>query len=164
MSLDYHGGRNSWHVAPMAGLEKLETALKVIAIVVAAIVFFQTRAGSGGVEVAGSVAIQSRIMRAMAIGLAIAVLDRLQQREVASIAFTVVNDLAHWGMYFALSSGIAAMLGVVVYCALMMAGDIAKIAFFATTDYTVRGIPKPLLVAGVSAFIVAYGVILVLAV
>ena len=112
---------------------------------------------------AGSVAIQSRILRIMAIGLAIAILDRLQQRELVSIAFVIFNDLAHWAMYFALASGIAPTVGVVVYCALMMAGDLAKIVFFATTDYTVRRIPKPVLLAGVAAFVVAYGVVLVLA-
>ena len=111
----------------------------------------------------GSLAVQSRIMRVMAIGLAIAILDRLQQREVVSIVFVVFNDLAHWGMYFALASSIASVAGVIAYCALMMAGDIAKIAFFATTDYTVRGIPKPLLLGGVAAFVVAYAVVLVLA-
>lgn len=163
MPLDYHGGRTSWHVAPMAPLEKLETGLKVIAIVIAAAVFFQTRWASGGTEVAGSLAIQTRIVRVMAIGLAIAILDRLQQRELVSITFVVFNDLAHWGMYFALASGLASTVGVVAYCAFMMAGDIAKIVFFATTDYTVRRAPKPLLLAGVAAFVVAYGVVLVLA-
>ena len=163
MPLDYHGGRKNWHVAPMAPLEKLETGLKVIAMVVAAVVFFQTRSSSGVVDLAGPVAVQSRIVRIMAIGLAIAILDRLQQRELVSVVFVVFNDLAHWGMYFALASGIAAVAGVVAYCALMMAGDIAKIAFFATADYTVRGIPKPLLLGGVAAFVVAYAVVLVLA-
>jgi len=163
MALDYHGGKKHWHVAPMAPLEKLETGLKVIAIIVAAVVFFQTRSSSGVVELTGTVAIQARILRIMAIGLAVAILDRLQQREVVSIVFVVFNDLAHWGMYFALASGIAPVAGVIVYCALMMTGDMAKIAFFATTDYTVRGIPKPLLLGGVAAFVVAYAVVLVLA-
>ena len=163
MTLDYHGGRKSWHVAPMARLEKLETGLKVAAMVVAAVVFLQTRDVSPAGDMVGNVAIQSRIVRIMAIGLAIAVLDRLQQRELVSITFVVFNDLAHWGMYFALSSGVASIVGVVAYCALMIAGDIAKIAFFATTDYTVRGAPKPLLLGGVAAFVVAYGAVLVLA-
>ncbi|MBN1151892.1 MAG: hypothetical protein JXA58_01660 [Dehalococcoidia bacterium] len=164
MVLDYHGGKKSWYVAPMAPLEKVETGLKVIAILIAAAVFLQTRGASGGTEVAGTLAIQTRIMRVMAIALAIAILDRLQQRELVSIAFVVFNDLAHWGVYFALASGVASAAGLVAYCALMMAGDITKIVFFATTEYTVRRVPKPLLLAGVAAFVVAYGVVLVLAV
>jgi hypothetical protein len=164
MVLDYHGGKKSWYVAPMAPLEKLETGLKVMAILVAAVMFFQTREASGGTEVAGTLAIQTRIVRVLAIALAIAILDRLQQRELVSIAFVVFNGLAHWGVYFALASGVASAAGLVVYCALMMAGDISKIVFFATTEYTVRRVPKFLLLAGVAAFVVAYGVVLVLAV
>jgi len=159
MPLDYHGGHKTWYVAPMARLEKVETALKVVAIVIAVVLFFQTMGegtGAGG-------GTSARIMRVMAIGLAIAILDRVQQRELASIAFVVCNDLAHWGMYFALSTGLASSVLVVAYCAFMMAGDITKIAFFATTKYSVRGAPKPLLLIGVGAFVVAYGVILVLA-
>jgi hypothetical protein len=162
MTLDYHGGKKNWYVAPMAPLEKLETGLKVVAIAIAAVAFFQTMAMDGG-DAVGPAAMQARIMRVMAIALAIAILDRLQQRELVSIAFVTLNDLAHWAMYFALASDLASTVAVVAYCAFMMAGDISKIAFFATTNYTVRRVPKPLLLAGVAAFVVAYGVVLVLA-
>ncbi len=164
MAQNYHEGRGRWYVAPMGRLEWLETGLKLTAMAVAFVTFILTFDADRGLATPpGNAGIQSRILFWLAVGLAFAIIDRVQQRELFSIVFVVVNDLAHWAMYLSLMSGLAAAVPVVVYCALMMAGDIAKIAFFATSRYTVRGIPKPLLLAGVGAFVVAYGVVLVLA-
>ena len=163
MPVNYHESKGGWHVAPMSRLEWLETVLKMVAMVVAFVTFARVFDAGRMSAPADSTGIQSRILFWMAVGLAFAIVDRLQQREVFSIGFVVVNDLAHWAMYLSFMSGLSHVAPVIVYCALMMAGDLAKIAFFTTSKYTVRGIPKPLLLAGVAAFVVAYGVVLVLA-
>ncbi len=163
MPVNYHEGKGRWYVAPMSRLEWLETILKMAAMVVAFVTFARTVNASGMSAPAGSAGIQSRIFFWMAVGLALAIVDRLQQREVFAIGFVVVNDLAHWAMYLSFMSGLTQMGPVIAYCALMLAGDLAKLAFFATSPYTVRGVPKPLLLAGVAAFVVAYAVVLVLA-
>jgi len=159
----YHESKGRWYIAPMSRLEWLETGLKLAAMAVAFVTFTRTFDPAGLSTPAGGAYIQSRILFWMAVGLAVAILDRLQQRELFSIAFVVVNDLAHWAMYLSFMSGLSVMVPVAAYCALMMAGDSAKLAFFATSGYTVRGAPRPLLLAGVAAFVAAYGVVLVLA-
>jgi hypothetical protein len=163
MPSNYHDDRGIWHVAPMGRLEWLETGLKLAAMAVAFVTFARAFDPAGLSTPVGGAYTQSRILFWMAVGLAVAILDRLQQRELFSIGFVVVNDLAHWAMYLSFMSGLSTMAPVIAYCALMMAGDAAKIAFFATSGYTVRGAPRPLLLAGVAAFVVAYGVVLVLA-
>ena len=163
MSANYHEGKSTWYMAPMSRLEWLETGLKIVAMVIAFITFARAFGPGTLVTPGGSVGTQSRILMWMAVALAVAILDRLQQRELLSIGFVIANDLAHWAMYLSFMSGPPAMAPVVAYCAFMMAGDLAKIAFFATSKYTVRGVPRPLLLAGVAAFVVAYGVVLVLA-
>ncbi len=163
MSGNYHESKGTWHVAPMSRLEKLETAFKTVAMIVAFVTFAQVFSPGQLETPAGVAGTQSRIIMWLAVALGIAILDRLQQRELFSVAFVVVNDLAHWAMYLSFLSGLSAMASVVAYCALMMAGDIVKIVFFATTGYTVRGAPRPLLLVGVAAFVVAYSVVLVLA-
>ncbi|MBN1153163.1 MAG: hypothetical protein JXA58_08125 [Dehalococcoidia bacterium] len=160
---NYHEVKGGWYIAPMGRLEWLETILKLAAMGVAfATLAFHFRPGLLATP-SGDAGTQSRILFWMAVGLAFAIVDRLQQRELFSIAFVVVNDLAHWAMYLSLMSGLNLAAPVVAYCALMMGGDVAKIVFFATSKYTVRGIPKPALLAGVGAFVIAYGVVLVLA-
>ncbi|MBN1855666.1 MAG: hypothetical protein JW846_01780 [Dehalococcoidia bacterium] len=162
MARNYHEGKSGWHVAPMNRLEWVETGLKVTAMVIAFIVVVRVIV-SGDFSWSGvDGGLQARIFRWMAIALAIAIVDRLQQRELVSIAFVIFNDLAHWSMHFALLSGFSMAAPIVAYCALMAAGDVVKIVFFATTGYTVRGAPRALLVAGVAAFVVGYVVILVL--
>lgn len=163
MPENYHESKGRWHVAPMSRLEWLETGLKIVAMIIAFITFARLFDSDGLSSPAGSAGIQSRILFWMAVGLAFAIIDRLQQREMFSIGFVVANDLAHWAMYLSFMSGLSAMAPVIAYCGFMMAGDLAKIAFFSTSPYTVRGIPRPVLLVGVGAFVVAYGVVLVLA-
>ena len=163
MADNYHESKGRWYVAPMSRLEWLETGAKMAAMVVAFSTFARAFDPGGLATPSGAQGIQSRILFWMAVGLAVAILDRLQQRELFSIGFVVVNDLAHWAMYLSLVSGLSAAVPVVAWCALMMMGDLAKLRFFATSGYTVRGAPKPLLLGGVAAFVVAYGVVLVLA-
>lgn len=163
MPRNYHENRGTWYLAPMSCLEWLETILKCVAIIIALVTFVREFTPGDLRQPTGAAGTQSRILMWMAIALAIAIIDRLQQRELLSIGFVVMNDLAHWAMYLSFLSGLTAMGAVIAYCALMMAGDIAKIAFFATSGYTVRGAPRPLLLVGVGAFVIAYGVVLVLA-
>jgi len=160
MSQDYHGGATTWYVAPMSRLEKLETGLKVTAIVIAFFTFVTTFEVGGLVRPGGGAGAQSRILMWMAIALAVAILDRLQQREVMSIVFVGFNDLAHWAMYLSLMSGLATGLLVLLYAGFMMAGDIVKMVFFSTSGYTVRGLPKAVILTGVGLFVVGYGAIL----
>lgn len=163
MVTDYHESRGTWYRAPMSRLEWLETIFKCAAMVIAFITFVREFSPGDLQQPAGAAGTQSRILMWMAIALAIAILDRLQQRELFSIGFVVINDLAHWAMYLSFLSGLTAMVPVIAYCALMMIGDTVKIVFFATSGYTVRGAPRPLLLAGVGAFVIAYGIVLVLA-
>lgn len=162
MSRDYHGGARGWYVAPMDRLEYLETALKIIAIVIAAVTFITSFQAEELARPAGPAGIQSRILMWMALALAVAVLDRLQQRELVSVFFVIFNDLAHWAMYLSLMSGLGSAIPVVLYAGFMMAGDVVKMVFFATSGYTVRGLPKGVILGGVGLFVLGYGVLIYL--
>mgnify|MGYP006292024263 FL=1 len=162
MSHDYHGDARNWYVAGMSRLEKVETVLKVIAIVIALVTFVTTFQAGELARPAGPAGTQSRILMWMAIALAVAIVDRLQQRELVSIGFVVFNDLAHWAMYLSLLSGLTASAAVIFYALFMLAGDIAKMVFFATSGYTVRGLPSVAIVGGVGLFVIGYGALIYL--
>lgn len=162
MSHDYHGDARNWYVAGMSRLEKVETVLKAIAIVIALVTFVTTFQAGELARPAGPAGTQSRILMWMAIALAVAIVDRLQQRELVSIVFVVFNDLAHWAMYLSLLSGLTASAAVIFYALFMLAGDIAKMVFFATSGYTVRGLPSVAIVGGVGLFVIGYGALIYL--
>ena len=162
MPADYHKSRDRWYVAPMGRLEWLETGLKAAAMLVAYAALLQALL-AGRLNAATVAGTQSTILLWMAVALSVAVIDRLQQREVISIAFVVFNSLAHWAMYLLLLRSALPVAPVVAWCVLMIAGDIAKMAFFLRSEFTVRGLPKPVLLLGVFAFVVGYAVVLALA-
>ncbi len=114
----------------------------------------------GAAAVSGT---ESSIVLWMAVALSVALIDRRQQRELISIAFVVFNSLAHWAMCVLLLRHAAAEPPVTAWCAVMSAGDVARIAFYGRSDFTVRGLPEPVLLLGVPAFVVGYAVVLALA-
>ncbi len=151
-----------WHVAQWSPLAWLETAIKLVAIVLGIVALVQAlSAGSlalpGGLRLA-----QLVILGFLSLGLVAAIFDRLAEREIVAMAFVVLNNLGHWGMVWALASepGPGALL--LAFCALMMAGDLVKLAFLKVPDFTVRDTPRVVLFGLTSAYVVGYLVILLL--
>ena len=88
-------------------------------------------------------------------GLVVAVRDRLIEREITAMGFVLFNNAAHLGMLYALLAkpGPGGLLSV--FCALMLAGELTKIVWLRTTEFTVREM-APIVVQGI---VVAYAVI-----
>ena len=134
-----------WHVARWSGLAWLETGIKLAAVAVAVIALSA-----------------STLLGLLSVGLVIAIWDRLASREVISVVFVVLSNLGHWSAFarLALTRTIAAPLAV--FTGLMLAGDLAKIAFLRRDGFRARRVSPRALVALTSVYAVGYATILVL--
>ncbi|MBI5959152.1 MAG: hypothetical protein HY866_10480 [Chloroflexi bacterium] len=153
---------NSWHIDQWPPLAWLETVIKLVALVVGIITLIGViRAGDfdlpGGARLA-----QTILMGVLALGLIAALFDRLIEREIVAMAFVIVNNLGHWGMVIALASGQDLGAAVTVFCGLMLVGDIVKLVFLRVHKFSVRDVPRPVLVGLTLFYVVGYTVIVLL--
>ena len=151
-----------WYVGSWGPLGAVETILKGAAFA-CAFVAFSVAAGSGWERPADAELAQTLLLALAELGLAIAISDRVMEREITAMVFVVVNNLAHIAI-------VAALLGerdvggyVVAFAALMLAGELVKIVFLRRTGFTVRGHAPALLVAGTAGYAALYAAVLVLA-
>jgi len=76
------------------------------------------------------------------------------------MAFAILNNIGHWGMLYALTRTPGPGWLLALFAGLMLAGDLVKLAFLKTSDFTVRDTPKAALY-GLTGFCVAgYALIL----
>jgi len=154
--------KEGWYLARMDWLEWQETVLKLGAagcgIAAFSLAFAADRLALPG----GWGLVQLVILAVMSLGLFGAVFERLDQREIGAMVFVVVNNLGHWGLLLAIASGLGGGL-VIAFSALMLAGEITKLTFFAKSNFTVRNSPKKFVLAIVAMFALGYTAILVLA-
>lgn len=140
-----------WHVGDWGPLGWLETALKLagVAVAVAALVTAAGRAadGAGGVRLA-----QVILLGVLSAGLLAAVADRLLEREIVGMAFIPAMLAGHVCMAVALARDADLGAHLVAFAALMLAGDLVKLAFLATTDFRVRDVPRPAVVGLTGAY------------
>ena len=150
-----------WHVARWSGLAWLETGIKLAAVAVAVIALIRGAPPIGRAWTASALA-ASTLLGLLSVGLVIAIWDRLASREVISVVFVVLSNLGHWSAFarLALTRTIAAPLAV--FAGLMLAGDLAKIAFLRRDGFRVRRVSPRALVALTSVYAVGYATILVL--
>jgi hypothetical protein len=150
----------AWHVGDYGPLGWVETAFKVAAFVVASIAFGHALDRSFHAPTAIRIA-ELALLGVAELGLIAAIGDRLIEREITAMGFVVVNNAAHLGMLFALlfNPGPGGLLSV--FCGLMLCGELTKIVWLRTTEFTVREV-APMVVQGlVVAYAVVYGVALV---
>jgi hypothetical protein len=149
-------------VAQWPPLAWLETALKLGAIVIGIVALAQALTGGtfalpGGLRLA-----QLIILALLSLGLVAAILDRIAEREIVAMVFVLLNNLGHWGMVIALAAVPGPGVLLVAFAALMLAGDLVKLAFLKTSDFTVRDTPPVVLFGLTSVYVVGYLVILLL--
>jgi hypothetical protein len=152
---------SGWHVGEYGPLGWVETAFKAAAFVVAAIAFAHALDRSFHAPTTGIRIAELALLGVAELGLIAAIGDRLIEREITAMGFVVVNNAAHLGMLFALlfNPGPGGLLSV--FCGLMLAGELTKIVWLRTTEFTVREV-APMVVQGlVVAYAVVYGVALV---
>jgi len=152
----------SWHVGEWSGLAWLETTLKVagIAVGIAALMtaLDHPADGASGVRLAGTI-----ILAVLSLGLVAAIADRVADREVVGVVFILGMNVGHWAMTVALARDpdIGGLL--LAFAGLMLAGDLVKLAFLATSDFTVRSVPPAVVYGLTSVYAVGYVVLIVIA-
>ncbi len=150
-----------WHVADWGALGWTETALKLAAAVIGVVALVV--ALGDPIDWAGPArGAQVGILAALSLGLTFAIFDRVIERELISLGFVVAMVVGHWCMVVALeiNGGVEPLLGA--FAGLMLAGELVKLAFLATSDFTVRDFPRGFLFALTGIYVVGYAFLLVL--
>lgn len=110
-------------------------------------------------------ATQTFLMFIASFGMALAILDRLNYRELVSILFVFPNNWAHWSVFLAMYRNGRVALNIRyfrMFCCLMLAGDLIKLLFFAVHDFKRLGISRFAVYFLVSCYVVIYGLVLLL--
>ncbi len=151
---------SGWHVGEYGPLGWAETGVKAVAFVCAYIAFAHALDrplhSPSGIRI-----FELALLGVAELGLIAAIGDRLIEREITAMVFVVFNNLAHLGLLYALLAvpGPGGILSV--FCLLMLGGELTKLVWLRTTEFTVREV-GPLVVQGlVAAYAAIYAVALV---
>ena len=151
----------AWHVGDWGPLGWAETALKTAGVLVgvAALLTALGREpdGAAGARLAAVV-----ILAALSLGLVAGIADRFIGREAVGFAFILAMVAGHVAMTVALArdGGLAGFLAA--FAALMLAGDLVKLAFLRTTGFRVRDIPPAAVYGLTSAYAAGYVALLLM--
>lgn len=150
-----------WRVGEWGPLGWLETVLKAggIGVGVAALLTATGRAadGAGGLRL-----VQVIVLGLLSAGLVVAVADRLAEREVIGISFVPFMIAGHVCMTIALARDGDLGGFVVAFALLMLAGDLVKLGFLATTGFRVRDIPRAAVFGLTGTYAVGYAALLLM--
>ncbi len=152
----------AWHVARWPPLAWLETGIKLLALGIGVGTAVAALANPTFAFPTGLRLGQFILLVILSLGLVAAIFDRLTDRELIAMGFVVLNNLGHWGMVLALAT--ASNLGrtVWLFAGLMLLGDLVKIWFIKTANFTVRDFPQRTLYILTGMYVVGYTLILLL--
>jgi hypothetical protein len=153
--------RPAWHVDSWPALAWLETAVKLVALGVGVDALLRATGGSPDFG-AGRIA-QIVILALLCLGLVAAIADRLANREIVAMIFVVLNNIGHLAMLAALIVHTDTDGHLVLFASLMLAGDLIKLVFLATSGFTVRDVSPTVLYGLVSGYVVGYATLVLLA-
>ncbi len=157
--LDQGNPTRAWHTAHWPALAWLETGLKLPAFGI----------GLGALLAAGDrpwaiptglVLAQGLVLLALSLGLLAAVYDRWLDRERIALGFVALNNLGHWGLLLALLRPPLAPGLLATFAGLMLAGDLAKLAFLRRHRFRVRDVPPRVVYGLTLAYALGYGILL----
>lgn len=151
-----------WRAADWGPLGWAETLLKGAGLIVGAGAL--VAAGAAGLPdgADGARLAQVVILGVLSIGLVAAIADRIVEREVVSTAFILLMNGGHWSMVVALAGSAGVGETLLAFAALMLAGDLVKLAFIARTGYRVRDLPRRTLVGLTAAYALGYAALIVI--
>jgi hypothetical protein len=155
-------GAEGWHVVSWPPLAWLETAIKLVAIIIGIVALAQALSGGALGLPSGITLVQWIILVILSLGLVVAILDRLREREIVAMAFVVLNNLGHWGMVVALAAEPGPGWMLPAFAALMLFGDLVKLVFLRVHDFRVRDTPKVAWYGLTSIYVAGYLAILLL--
>ncbi|MGD8553680.1 MAG: hypothetical protein PVI81_00325 [Anaerolineales bacterium] len=152
----------TWHFADWPPLAWLETVIKLFALLLAILTSYRGIQHWPFEFPTGLVLAQWIIMLVLSFGLGLAIIDRVQNREILAMGFIILNNLGHWGMTYTLMThpGPGSLLSV--FAALMLIGDLIKLLFIRLNSFTVRDLPRSVLYGLTGIYIAGYLAILLL--
>jgi hypothetical protein len=127
--------QKGWHVAQWPPLAWLETAIKLAAIVVGVTALVGALSDGTWAWPSGWRLAQLGMLAFLALGLLVAILDRVAEREVVAMGFVTLNNLGHWGMVAALASAPGPGGLLPAFAGLMLVGDLVKLVFLQVHQY-----------------------------
>ena len=152
-----------WHVANWSPLGWLETGIKLIAFVSAIFALIQALSNGTFISPSGTRLIQVIILVFLALGLFGAIFERYMQREIIAMIFVLVNNIAHWGMVYALLTIPGPGTLLLIFAGLMLLGDLVKIYWLRVSGFTQDGRPQSIFYILTGGYVVGYVIILLLA-
>jgi hypothetical protein len=147
-----------WHVGEYHPLAWTETAAKAVAFVIAYIAF--VHALDRGLHSPSGIRIAELLLLGVAeLGILVAIVDRVIERELIAVGFVVLNNAAHASMLYALFAipGPGGLLSL--FCAFMLAGELIKWRWLHETRPPMR----QLTLMAAQAFVVAYAALYLVA-
>ncbi len=148
--------KKQWHFSDWSILGWLETGLKTIAFIFAGIIIFSALQDNNfNIPSSGLFMI---IQIILSVGLLIAIFDRFKEKELNAMIFILINNLAHWGIFYSLFTQINFHFHLLMFFVFMLAGDLVKILFLKTSTFTVRNLPKSVLYGLTILYITGYSI------
>jgi hypothetical protein len=148
----------TWHVGEHHPLAWAETAVKAVAFVIAYIAF--AHALDRGLHSPSGIRIAELALLGVAeLGILVAVVDRIIERELIAVGFVVFNNAAHASMLYALLAipGPGGLLSL--FCAFMLGGELIKLRWL----HAARPSMRQLTLMAAQAFVVAYAAVYLVA-
>jgi hypothetical protein len=150
--------RTQWYIGNWTGLGWLETVIKLAGHAVAFYALTQIPAGSSP-----SLALYVVFLGIITLAYVNAIYDRWLEKEIIAMIFVFVNVAAHAAMTWALANGSTAIFQLgMLFAALMLLGDVVKIAFLLRTGFTVRQVKTWQMVTLVAGLVIGYALIILL--
>jgi hypothetical protein len=151
----------TWRVGGYGPLGWAETAVKAAAFLCAYVAFAHALDRSLHAP-AGVRILELGLIGVAELGVLAAIGDRIIERELIAMAFIVFNNAAHLGMLYALLAVPGPGLLLSVFCALMLGGELIKLRWVRSAEFTVREVApmvvQALVVAYAAVYLVALGV------
>ena len=152
-----------WYFGNWSGLGWLETVIKLIAFIAAISALINATSSSEYATLNGIQLIQVVVLGILAFGLTLGIIDRYNHREIIAMVFILINNVAHWGMVYALLKVPGPSSLLLIFAGLMHLGDWVKIYWLWVSGYTQDGYPQWLMYVLTGSFVVGYAIILLLA-
>lgn len=147
--------RAGWWLNKWPTLAWIETFVKIAAWLWVPAAIAPARQGVTGVHSAERL-IQTLIMGAASLLLAMAIVDRLLYREIISMIFVFPNNVAHWAVFYALVRGAVDTYAYRYFLCLMLTGDVVKLVFFVVHGFEIKLVLKSVLYFLVALFAAMY--------
>lgn len=152
-------GQSGWHLAQWGLWGWAETLPKLIAIVAAVIAAL----AGGAWNVPDNHQLSFWLLVVVAMGYVGTIADRWIDKEIFAMSFVVLMLIGHWSLVYAMGQPEWPSGRVRLFAGLMLAGDVVKIGYFATTRARVRGLSPVIPILMTSVLATAYLVALIAA-